>query len=482
MGVLSTSSLDATPAFYQQTRRAHWDQIAEEMDVRRSWGSYYRQRLAEVYRSLIPPGRRVLEVGCGTGDLLDRLEPAVGVGIDFSQTTIERAGDRHPHLKFVHADAHDLDLDETFDFIILSDLVNDLWDVQGVLMQVARLTAPGTRLILNTHSHAWTIPLWLAERLGLARPRLRQNWLTPEDLANLLRLSGFEVIRSWQEVLCPLRIPLFAPFCNKYLVKLSPFKHLALANFLIARPVPEYQPDSHSVSVIIPARNEAGNIENILTRIPEMGCETELIFVEGNSTDDTYESIERALKNHPERQAMLLRQTGKGKGDAVRRGFEHASGDILMILDADLSVPPEDLPRFYEAIRAGRGEMINGVRLVYPMEERAMRFANLLGNKFFSLAFSWLLGISIKDTLCGTKVLWRKDYELIAANRRYFGDFDPFGDFDLLFGAAKLNLKIVDMPVRYRERVYGTTNIQRWRHGWMLLNMVFFAANKIKFQ
>jgi hypothetical protein len=398
-----------------------------------------------------------------------------------SRSAAERARRRHPRLRFLHTDAHDLNLDETFDFIILSDLVNDLWDVQGVLMRIAPLTTSGSRIILNTHSHAWTMPLRLAEGLGLARHRLRQNWLTREDLTNLLRLSGFEVLRSWQEVLCPLRVPLFAPFCNKYLVRLSPFKQLALANFLIARPAPERRPDPPSVSIVIPTRNEAGNIEQILVRIPEMGAETELIFVEGNSTDDTYESIERALENHPERQAMLLRQSGKGKGDAVRKGFEHASGDILMILDADLSVPPEDLPRFYEAIRNGQGELINGVRMVYPMEEKAMRFANLLGNKFFSLAFSWLLGTSIKDTLCGTKVLWRKDYELIAVNRRYFGDFDPFGDFDLLFGAAKLNLKIIDMPVRYRERVYGTTNIQRWRHGWMLLNMVLFAATKIKF-
>jgi SAM-dependent methyltransferase len=460
---------------------AHWDRLADQMDERRGWGGYYHQRLVEVYRSLIPPGQRVLEIGCGGGDLLSGLEPAVGVGIDFSQSMIERARLRHPELRFLRADAHDLDLDERFDFIILSDLVNDLWDVQAVLTQITPLTLPGSRIILNTYSHAWTLPLCLAERLGLARPRLRQNWLTLEDLANLLRLSGFEVLRSWQEVLCPLRIPLLAPLCNKYLVRLSPFKYLALANLLIARPAPEPLTDRPSVSVVIPARNEAGNIEQILARTPQMGAETELIFVEGNSTDDTYEVIERALENHPERQAMLLRQDGKGKGDAVRKGFEQATGDILMILDADLSVAPEDLPRFYEAIRAGRGELINGVRLIYPMEEKAMRFANLLGNKFFSLAFSWLLGTSIKDTLCGTKVLWRKDYELIAANRSYFGDFDPFGDFDLLFGAAKLNLKIVDLPIRYRERVYGTTNIQRWRHGWMLSNMVLFAATKIKF-
>jgi glycosyltransferase involved in cell wall biosynthesis len=212
-----------------------------------------------------------------------------------------------------------------------------------------------------------------------------------------------------------------------------------------------------------------------------MGAGTELIFVEGGSTDDTYDVIEKAIKNNSHRGTKLSRQTGKGKGDAVRLGFNNASGDILMILDADLTVPPEDLPRFYEALFKGKAEFVNGVRLVYPMEKEAMRFFNLLGNKFFSLFFSWLLGQPIKDTLCGTKVLWKKDYERIAANRSYFGDFDPFGDFDLLFGAAKLNLKIIEIPIRYRERTYGTTNISRWRHGWLLLRMVFFALRRIKF-
>jgi glycosyltransferase involved in cell wall biosynthesis len=235
------------------------------------------------------------------------------------------------------------------------------------------------------------------------------------------------------------------------------------------------------VSIIIPARNEAGHISQIFERVPEMGRETELVFIEGHSKDNTYAVIEKAIADHPERPSQLLRQTGIGKGDAVRLGFAHAHGEVLMIWDADLTVPPEDLPRFYEALCAGKGEFINGVRLVYPMEKDAMRFLNLLGNKFFSMAFSWLLGQPIKDTLCGTKVLWKSDYEKIAANRKYFGDFDPFGDFDLIFGATKLNLKIVDLPIRYRERTYGTTNIHRWKHGWLLLKMVLFAARRIKF-
>jgi glycosyltransferase involved in cell wall biosynthesis len=232
---------------------------------------------------------------------------------------------------------------------------------------------------------------------------------------------------------------------------------------------------------VVPARNEAGNIEQIFARTPEMGAGTELIFIEGHSKDDTYQAIQAAIAKHPERSTQLFRQEGVGKGDAVRLGFRKATGDVLMILDADLTVAPEDLPRFFDALRSGDADFVNGVRLVYPMEKKAMRFWNLLGNKFFSLAFSWLLGQSIKDTLCGTKVLSRANYERVAANRAYFGDFDPFGDFDLLFGAARLSLRIVDLPIRYRERTYGTTNIQRWRHGWLLLRMLLFAARRLKF-
>jgi glycosyltransferase involved in cell wall biosynthesis len=265
-------------------------------------------------------------------------------------------------------------------------------------------------------------------------------------------------------------------------VKFSPFNWFALTNFIVARPAPVRTAKvEQSVSIVIPARNEAGNIERLFEQVPTIGSSTELIFVEGHSKDDTYEAIEAAIRAHPERKCQLARQEGKGKGDAVRLGFEIATGDILMILDSDLSVAPDDLPRFYEAAVEGKGELINGVRLVYPMENLAMRPANLLGNKFFSLAFSWLFGQPVKDTLCGTKVLSRETYDKIAANRAHFGDFDPYGDFDLLFGAAKLSLKITDMPVRYRSRTYGAPNISRWRDGWLLLRMTVFAAMKIKF-
>jgi len=478
---------------YTCARQTHWDKIARLSEKWRGLGHHYHRRLAQIYRFLVAPNQRVLEIGSGTGDLLAALAPSVGVGVDFSVEMTARAARKYPALHFIHADAHNLTGLERyarhpFDVIILSDLLNDVWDVHSVLVQVMRFCDRHTRIIINSYSRLWQLPLALAQKLGLAKPVLHHNWLTLEDLVALLVLSGCQTIRSWQEVLLPLPIPFIASVANRILVKLPLFRRFALTNFIVAQPlelsherVRRAKFRSPSVSVIVPARNEAGNIARIFEELPEMGSETELIFVEGHSTDATYAAIERAMAENPQRPCKLLRQSGVGKGDAVRLGFEAANGDILMILDADLTVPPRDLPRFYNALKTGKGEFINGVRLTYPMQAEAMRFANLLGNKFFSLAFSMLLGQPIKDTLCGTKVLWRRDYKRLAVNRGYFGNFDPFGDFDLLFGAAKLNLKLIDLPIRYRQRTYGTTNIKRWKHGWILLKMVVFACGRIKF-
>jgi ubiquinone/menaquinone biosynthesis C-methylase UbiE len=479
----SSSHREGSFLQYLAERTAHWDSVAGKMEHWSSWGKYYQRRLKEIYCFLIPPNQTILELGCGQGDLLAALNPLRGVGIDLSAGMINRARQRHPELIFLHADVHDLELDEKFDAIILSDAVNDFWDVQTVLQRLQNNVKPSTRILINSYSRLWETPLDLTRALNLAAPNLYQNWLTVDDIRNLLYLTDFEFIRSWPEVLFPLPIPLLAPFFNRFLIRLWPFCHLGLTNFIMARPSP--QPVGAApvlpVSVIIPACNEMGNIQSLFERIPEMGSGSELIFVEGNSTDDTFGAIEKMLSVYSNRKAALYRQPGAGKGDAVRFGFSKAGGEVLMILDADLTVPPEDLPRFYEALASGKGELVNGVRLVYPMEKEAMRFFNLLGNKFFSLVFSWLLGQPVKDTLCGTKVIRKSDYEMIAANRIYFGDFDPFGDFDLLFGAARMNRKIVDVPIRYRERTYGATNIQRWKHGWLLLRMVTFAARRLKF-
>lgn len=476
--MLNTTSFDEAGKQYQKTRTAHWDSVAKKRDTWRGMGSWYHKRLIEYYQYLVPSNQRILEIGCGMGGLIAQLKPSLGVGIDFASEMVARAKQRHPEIEYHQLDAHDLSsLAGKFDIIIFSDTINDLWDVQRAFEQVKAFCTPHTRIILNFYSHLWQFPLAIAQSLNLAAPMRDQNWLTLEDVKNLLHLAGFESIRNTTEVIWPLP---FGGLANRYLARLWPFQGLALSNFLIARPAP--QPvEKPSVSVVVAARNEEGNIKNIFERVPQMGLKTELIFVEGHSRDKTYETIEKEMALHPATSSLLFRQPGIGKADAIRLGFEKASGDILMILDADLTVPPEDLPRFYEAVASGKGEFINGVRLVYPMEKQAMRTLNFIGNKFFSMAFSWLLGQPVKDTLCGTKVLWRKDYEEIAANRSYFGDFDPFGDFDLIFGAAKLNLKIVDLPIRYRDRTYGTTNISRWKHGILLFKMVSFAARRIKF-
>ena len=467
---------------YRTRRISHWDSIARKMKSWTSKGEYYHRRISRVYRFLVPPGLKVIEIGCGQGDLLASLQPSQGIGLDFSGEMISRAREKHPEIIFIEGDAHDMPVDGKFDVIILSDVINDFWDVQHVFTQMEKLSTQDTRIILNVFSRMWELPLLVPQALGLSTRMLPQNWLTPEDVSNMLELTGFETVRCWQEILWPIDTPFLADLMNRVLVKFWPFRYLALTNFIIARKKPGETKTGKDpvVSVVVPARNEEGNIEEIFQRVPEMGAGTELIFVEGNSKDDTYSTILNAMRRHPEKRSLLFRQTGKGKGDAVRMGFQNASGDILMILDADMTVPPEDLTRFYEAIRSGKGEFINGVRLVYPMEKQAMRYLNLLGNKFFSLAFSCLLGQPIKDTLCGTKVLNRGNYQRIADNRAYFGDFDPFGDFDLLFGAAKLNLKIVEVPIRYRERKYGETNIDRWRHGLLLLKMTLFALKRIK--
>ena len=470
---------------YMKANIKAWDQAsAQKLDPQ--WkGAFYGKLLIQHFQFLVPAEMNVLELGCGHGSLLAAVQPKFGVGVDFSEQMLTVARKKHPQLHFIRADAHKLMLDTRFDVIILSDLINDLWDVQQVLETVRALSHSKTRLIINFHSNLWRIPLSLARRLGWATSYAEQNWLAPNDVINLLRLSGFEAVNRTSRVLFPLDIRYIAGFLNRYVSQLIPFRWFNLTNFIVARPVaaplPVQDRKRPSVSVVVAARNEAGNIDNIIQRVPVLGKRTEILFVEGNSQDSTYETIASKIDQYPEKTIRLFKQPGKGKGDAVRLGFEKAAGDVLMILDADLTVQPEDLPRFLEVLVSGMGDFVNGVRLVYPMEEEAMRFFNIMGNKFFSLVFTWLLGQPIKDTLCGTKVLWKRDYEMIAANRSYFGEFDPFGDFDLLFGAAKLNFKIVEMPIRYRARTYGSTNIQRWRHGWLLLKMVHFAAKRIKF-
>lgn len=460
-----------------------FDHYAESVENWRQRNRGYHRMISTLCRFYVPPSARVLEIGSGTGDLLASTAPHRGLGIDISPEMVRLATSKHPNLEFRCMPAEFLDLGgEKFDYIVLSDLVGLVYDIRQVLERLRSACHSQTRIIIHWYSLLWQPFLSLAERSGLKYPLPILNWTTREDLANLLYLADFEVLQARPHILLPKHVPLLTRFANRFLAPLPLFRMFALTNWVVSRPIRlmEDRP-TPSVSVICPCRNEAGNIQQIVDRLPMMGSHTELIFVEGHSSDNTLEECRRVAASQSEKDISVFVQEGRGKGDAVRLGFSKAKGDILMILDADISVAPENLVDFYEAIVTGKGDFINGCRLVYTMDPQAMRFLNLLGNKFFAFLLSKLIGQPVKDSLCGTKVLWRKTYLELAAGRTYFGNFDPFGDFDLLFGAAKLNLKIIDIPVRYRQRVYGSTNINRFADGSLLLRMCSKAAAKLFF-
>jgi SAM-dependent methyltransferase len=458
---------------------AFFDGFADEDALWRRRNAAYHTWITSLHRFQIPQGSRVLEIGCGSGDLLAALSPAAGVGVDISPNMVSLARSRHPELRFECIAGEQLALGETFDYIVLSDLLPFVHDLVELFERVAAHSHPSTRVVVHSYSRLWRPAIRLAELVRLKPAKPIRNWIAPEVIRNLLELADLEVVTETRRMLLPKRVPLLNVALNGFLGSIWPFTHLCVTYWVVARP--RAQPRSEpSVSVVCPCRNERGNVAELIRRLPVLGTPAELVFVEGGSTDGTLAEIEEQISAHPELSMQVVVQTGRGKGDAVRAGFEAAGNDVLAILDGDLSVRPEDLPKFIAACAAGRGDVVNGTRLVYDIEPGAMRFLNLLGNKIFRWLFQAITGQLVTDTLCGTKVLRESDYERIAAGRSYFGDFDPFGDFDLLLGAARLNMKIVDMPVRYQPRTYGTTNISRWRHGWLLLRMTVFAFWKFR--
>ncbi len=454
---------------------------------RQSWvarSQFFYDEDNRYMRFLIPEGAAVLELGCGTGDLLTALKPSRGVGVDLSEQMIARAKAANPALEFVVGDVEDSatlsKFTGPFDFIIISDTVGDFEDVEATFASIHPLCTSDTRVVISYYSPLWAPILKLAQSLGLKMPTLEKNWLWIEDIAALLSLADFEIVRSEFRILCPKSLLGLGGLINRYIATLPLIRRLCLRNYVVARSLQHCRPDHRSVSIVIPARNEKGNIEPAVQRIPAFADDIEIIFVEGHSKDGTLEEMNRVKAAYPDRDIKIMVQDGRGKADAVWKGFDAARGDVLMILDADLTMPPEALPKFWQALQRGKGEFVNGSRLVYPLESGAMQFLNYLANHAFSLIFSFLLNQRFTDTLCGTKVMSRRHYKRLKQARAYFGDFDPFGDFDLIFGAVKQHLKVVEIPIRYASRSYGTTQISRFRHGVLLLRMVLFAYRKLK--
>jgi SAM-dependent methyltransferase len=456
-----------------------------EQDGGNWFNASYRKDDRKFMQFLVPSGKRILELGCGRGELLAALQPSYGVGVDFGARTIANARELHPDLHFVLGDVEDpatlAAVEGPFDYIVIADTIGMFEDIDGTLRRVHHLCTPSTRIIISYYSHLWEPILKFAELIKLRNRQPKINYIATADFLNLMDLADFEVISHEQRQLIPLKWFGLGPFVNRFIAPLPGIRQLCLRTYLIGRPVRQFPDRKFSVSIVIPCRNEKGNIENAILRMPRFGSAQEVLFVEGNSSDGTFAECERVRDAYKDSwDIKVLKQDGKGKGDAVRKGFSAATGDVLMILDADLTMPPEMLPKYHAIIETGKAEFVNGTRLIYPMENEAMRPLNFIANRCFAYLFSYLVNTRLTDTLCGTKVLLRKDYEVLARERTYFGNFDPFGDFDLIFGAAKQNLKIIETPIHYKARTFGETQISRFRDGWLLLKMVWVAYRKLK--
>jgi SAM-dependent methyltransferase len=471
----------------RERTRNHLARIAPRREVWINRNRYYYELLSRLLCFLVEPQKKVLSVRCGTGNLLAVVRPCAGKGVDICDEMLTIARQRNPSFEFAVAfpDKEEFwqvfEADEKFDYILFND-IGDTVDVLEALRNLKPLCQRHTRLLITTYNHLWEPLVSFAEWVGMKVPRTEQNWLSIADVRNLLRLAGFEALETHRIVLLPKYIPLLSGFLNRFCARLPFLSKLCMTQVVVARMLlPPVSPEELSVSVVIPCKNEKGNVEEAVRRIPGLAAKTEIIFCDDQSTDGTAEEVLRVQAAYPEKNIRLECGPGVCKSRNVWTGFNAATGDVLIILDADLTTIPEELPYFIDVIASGQAEFVNGSRLVYPVPKGAMNGANMLGNKFFSVAFTYLLGQRVKDTLCGTKVLWRSDWERIRPMLGTWGTEDRWGDYELLFGAAKLNLKILDLPVHYQERIYGSTKMTKvFRNGLVMLKMCWHGFLKLK--
>ncbi|HYL63880.1 MAG TPA: glycosyltransferase [Candidatus Methylomirabilis sp.] len=462
-------------------RRQHQESVAPD---RHKWihaNRYYYDRLKRMLRFIIEPQKRVLELRCETGHLLASVEPAYGVGVEISNAMVDCAKRENPHLCFVQGDPETLELHDSFDYIIFSHIF-DTVDILAAFERIRRHCHADTRIVIINYNHLWEPILELASVLGLRSRFVEPNWVSENDIRGFLKLAGFRPVRKHRLILFPKGIPVLSTFMNGFLARLPGLRRLCMMQVMVARPIVEPQrEEDFTVSVIVPCRNEAGNIRHAVERIPAMGRATEIIFCDDKSTDRTVHEVRRMQELYPQKNIHLIDGPGICKAENVWVGFRAARGDVLMILDADLTVMPEELPTFLHALVWSRGDFINGSRLVYPMQQNAMRLANIAGNKVFGWLFSFLLDQRIKDTLCGTKVLWRRDWLRIEGHLGSWGIKDLWGDYELLFGASKLHLEIVEVPVHYQERIHGTTKMTRvFANGVRMLRICWHAWHRLE--
>ena len=465
----------------REARREHQQAIAPHRGEWIRSNGYFYDRLKRVLQFIVEPHKRVLEIRCETGDILASLIPSYGVGVEISEAMVQCARQQHPDLHFAKSDPEALQLNETFDYILLNHIF-DTVDILRALERIRKHCTPETQLIVINYNHLWQPILALASKIGLRSRFVEPNWISENDIRGFLKLAGFRPVRKHRLVLFPKWLPAFSSVMNGFLARLPGLRRLCLMQVMVARPLGEPKREEDvTVSVVVPCRNEEGNVQQAVERIPAMGKHTEILFCDDKSTDSTVAEVRRMQTFYPEKDIRLVVGPGICKAENVWTGFRAARGDVLMILDADLTVMPEELPMFLHALVGSRGDFINGSRLVYPVQKNAMRVANMIGNKFFGLLFSFLLDQRIKDTLCGTKVLWRKDWMRMEPNLGTWGLKDLWGDYELLFGASKLHLDIVEVPVHYQERIHGVTKMTKvFSNGFRMLRICWHAWRRLE--
>jgi len=465
----------------RDARRKQQESIAADRDKYIQSNRYFYDHLKRLLQFIVEPGKRVLDIRCETGHLLDSVRPAVGVGVEISDAMVDCARQQHPDLHFVQSDPEDLDLNETFDYILFNHIF-DTVDILRTLERIKRHCTSDTRIVVINYSHLWSPILEFASKLGLRSQFVEPNWVSENDLRGFLKLAGFRPVRRHRLMVFPKWIPGLSRLLNGFVGRLPGLRALCMMQIMVARLVTEPKSEQRvSVSVIVPCRNEVGNVQQAVERIPEMGRHTEILFCDDKSTDGTADEVRRLSALYPGKDIRLIEGPGICKADNVWAGFRAATGDILMILDADLTVMPEELPMFVAALLGSRGEFVNGSRLIYPVPLLAMKTANTIGNKVFAQVFSFLLDQRIKDTLCGTKVLWRKDWQRLEENLGNWGIKDLWGDYELLFGASKLHLEIVEVPVHYQERVHGVTKMTNvFSNGLRMLGICWHAWSRLE--
>ena len=463
----------------------HYNKIAKKRVKYIKRNRYYHKSVLKHFRMWIPENSKVLELGCGTGDLIGQLRPKLGVGIDISDEMIKQAKEKYPGINFFCDDAESFEINEIFDYIIISGIVGMVDNIQILLGRIKKWVSPDTRVFVDFYNPMWYPFIKFGEKIGLKMPEMIKNWLSVDDIENFLYISGYQVIKRKYLMFFPKNIPLITYILNKFIGNLPFIRRFSLSSVVITRPlVPWPDKEIKSCSVVITCRDEEGNIEGLVTRIPKMGWNTEIIFVEGHSKDNTVAKINEMIKKYPDKDIRMLKQKGIGQGDAFRYGYDEAKGDFVIWLEADLTTPPEEAKLLWDAYINNIGEYVNGSRFIYKMEKNAMPLLNFLGNRFFGVLFTSLLKQRFTDTLCGFKGISKKNYVKIRQQIDFFGDFDPFGDFELIFGAIKNNLKVAEIPVHYKPRQYGESKaygksfFSFMKHGFLLVRMSIIAFRK----